>query len=115
MHTFAAILRTLVGVLSAFGLLCPVFLLLLSPLFFRPLLFAGILYFALAIFGLFALLPRWHCLLGAVVLHLSGAVLSWVFCPPSDRAVLFGSFTLYLLLWWLAVGVASFGERSPQA
>ncbi len=113
MHTFAAILRTLVGVLSVFGLLYPVFLLLISPLFFSPLLIAGVLYFALALFGVFALLPRWHCWFGALGLHLSGAVLLWVFCPPTDRSLLFGAFTVYLLLWWLAVGLASSAERPP--
>ena len=118
MHTFTAILRSLVGALSVFGLLYPVFLLLVSPLFFSPLLLVGVLYFLLALFGLFALPPcwqGWQGWLAAVGLHLSATVLLWAFCPPPSRVLLLGVFAAYLLLWWLAVGAALFAERRRPA
>ena len=105
MKAVVTILRILVGALTAFALLKSVVLLLFP--FFWPASIASLAYFALCLFGIFALLPKRHCWLSALALHGAAFVFLWFFCPSAERLLYVSGLIVYVVSWWLSVGYAS--------
>ena len=105
MKTTMTVLRGVAGALSLFFLLWSAVLLIVP--FFWPVSIVPVIYFALCLFGIFALLPRRHCWLSATFVHGASFVFLCFFCPRDERLLYFSGFFIYAALWWSSVGYAS--------